>query len=210
MHHDEDGGATACVCPGGLLSTSHRVACGRAQVPRRRYAASKGPQTILPHCSAARRRLALPRLASVAASTTQRLTSRTASFTWPGNAQFARLSNEKRKKHLHHAAPRSEPAWRHLPSQFRCPLHPPPSGDGSAHHRRGTHRARRPLLSSQHCANSRARDASSTPALPSRAWRVAPMLLGTDGCVCDGSASTKIVSSIYLRTVICPRATALR
>jgi hypothetical protein len=121
MHHDEDGGATACVCPGGLLSTSHRVACGRAQVPRRRYAASKGPQTILPHCSAARRRLALPRLASVAASTTQRLTSRTASFTWPGNAQFARLSNEKRKKHLHHAAPRSEPAWRHLPSQFRCP-----------------------------------------------------------------------------------------
>jgi hypothetical protein len=80
---------------------------------------------------------------------------------------------------------------------------------GPLHHRRSTHRARRPLLSTQHRANSRARDASSTPALPSRAWRVAPMLLGTDGCVCDGSASTKIVSSIYLRTVICPRATAL-
>jgi hypothetical protein len=62
MHHDEDGGATACVCPGGLLSTSHRVACGRAQVPRRRYAASSraGRQS----CLVAQRCVALTRAAS--------------------------------------------------------------------------------------------------------------------------------------------------
>jgi hypothetical protein len=60
-----------------------------------------------------------------------------------------------------------------------------------------------------YCANSRGEDAFSTPALPTRAWRVAPMLLGTHGCVCDGSASTKIVSSIYLQIIVCPRATTL-
>jgi hypothetical protein len=102
------------------------------------------------------------------------------SFKSPGNAQFARLSNEKRKKHLHPAAPRSEPAWRHYPGQFRCPLRPRQSGDGSAIPPQITRLALDGhcyLL--RYCANSRGHDASSTPVLPRRAWRVAPMLLGT-------------------------------
>jgi hypothetical protein len=143
------------------------------------------PSTVRCHSMACRRLASLRRLLGpfdtrCLVSHLRQLDVEEVSFKSPGNAQFARLSNEKRKKHLHPAAPRSEPAWRHYPGQFRCPLRPRQSGDGSAIPPQITRLALDGhcyLL--RYCANSRGHDASSTPVLPRRAWRVAPMLLGT-------------------------------
>jgi hypothetical protein len=114
-----------------------------------------------------------------APSSTQRLTSTTASFISQSNAQFARLGNEERKKH-HHPAPRGPQrpdlrAWRRpthslatlagvctslvtalttvsLPIQIIAPL--------------------------WYCANSMNEYAFSDAALSTGVWCVAPMLLG--------------------------------
>jgi hypothetical protein len=63
-----------------------------------------------------------------------------------------------------------------------------------------------------YCVLAQTAEGTTHPARPPCTPGVARRtnVAGNYGCVCDGSASTKIVASIYLRIVICPRATTLR